>query len=119
MYMKKEVTVDVSTKMKKIGLENYDIMVLLMNSKTNDNNNYHVSVECLNIDDGEIYENIEGSFFETIEEADEYFDVYDEWLDTIMIELNKKIYLNNNNKLDKKKFNKLKRCINKYFKSIK
>lgn len=73
MYMKKEVTVDVSTKMKKIRLENYDIMVLLMNSKTNDNNNYHVSVECLNIDDGEIYENIEGSFFETIEEADEYF----------------------------------------------
>ena len=39
--------------------------------------------------------------------------------DTIMIELNKKIYLNNNNKLDKKKFNKLKRCINKYFKTIK
>ena len=48
-----------------------------------------------------------------------YFAVYDERLDTIMIELNKKIYLNNNNKLDKKKFNKLKRCFNKYFKVIK
>lgn len=48
-----------------------------------------------------------------------YFNDYDERLNTIMIEINKRIYLNNNNKLDKKKFNKLKRCLIEYFRVIK
>lgn len=47
-----------------------------------------------------------------------YFEVYDNRLDTIMIELNKRIYLNGD-RINKNEFNRLKRCISEYFKTIK
>lgn len=89
-----------------IGVENKYTSKLLVEQTINHFKKYNYSVKINYPYEGSIIPN-------------KYFDVYDERLDTIMIELNKKIYLNNNNKLDKKKFNKLKRCINKYFKTIK
>lgn len=89
-----------------IGVENKYTSKLLVEQTINHFKKYNYSVKINYPYEGSIIPN-------------KYFDVYDERLDTIMIELNKKIYLNNNNKLDKKKFNKLKRCINKYFKAIK
>lgn len=89
-----------------IGSENKNTSKLLVEQTVRHFKKYNYSVKINYPYEGSIIPN-------------KYFEVYDNRLDTIMIELNKRIYLNNNDKLDKKKFNKLKRCINKYFKVIK
>ena len=46
--MKNEaVPVEISTKTKKILKDSFEIVVLEMNSNVNNNENYHISVECL------------------------------------------------------------------------
>lgn len=89
-----------------IGVENKYTSKLLVEQTVKHFKKYNYSVKVNYPYEGSIIPN-------------KYFTVYDERLDIIMIELNKRIYLNNNNKLNKKKFNKLKRCVNKYFKVIK
>lgn len=87
--MKNEaVPVENSTKMKKIKLDNYEIMILLMKSTIDDLNNYHVSIECLNIDNGNIYQNVESSFFNSEDDANNYFDkLYDKYSSINKIDL--------------------------------
>lgn len=48
-----------------------------------------------------------------------YINQYDNRINTIMLEINKRIYLTDNNKVNKEKFIKLKKCINEYFSLIK
>ena len=73
--MKNEaVPVEISTKTKKILKDSFEIVVLEMNSNVNNNENYHISVECLNLNNNARYENIDGSFFYNINDANEYFE---------------------------------------------
>ena len=73
--MKNEaVPVEISTKTKKILKDSFEIVVLEMNSNVNNNENYHISVECLNLNNNARYENIDGLFFSNINDANEYFE---------------------------------------------
>ena len=54
--MKNEaVPVEISTKTKKILKDSFEIVVLEMNSNVNNNENYHISVECLNLNNNARY----------------------------------------------------------------
>lgn len=49
---------------------------------------------------------------------DKYYHTKDSRVNSIMIELNKRIYLDKNEKLNASKYNRLKECMDEYFKSV-
>lgn len=89
---KEELNVDSSTEYKKICFTNYEVAVLFLKSVINDSSNYHVSVECLDVNTNEIYGNLNAKFFENENDAKKYFDeLYSKYSSIKEIELEEEL----------------------------